>query len=72
MRSTALHSRSYCFSRLHTTELIHISCGHMNELTVCSFERFPGIWHHGDFVQITSNGGRKHTHRPCPTPMKRP
>ncbi|KAL2289713.1 hypothetical protein FJTKL_01929 [Diaporthe vaccinii] len=25
------------------------------------FERFPGIWHHGDFVQITSNGGRKYT-----------
>ncbi|KKY39265.1 putative acetoacetateligase [Diaporthe ampelina] len=23
------------------------------------FERFPGIWHHGDFVQVTSNGGLK-------------
>lgn len=23
------------------------------------FERFPGIWHHGDFIQITSNGGLK-------------
>ncbi|KAK2605115.1 hypothetical protein N8I77_007985 [Diaporthe amygdali] len=23
------------------------------------FERFPGIWHHGDFIQITSTGGLK-------------
>ncbi len=21
------------------------------------FERFPGVWHHGDFVEITSHGG---------------
>ncbi len=21
------------------------------------FERFPGIWHHGDFIEITENGG---------------
>ena len=30
------------------------------------FERFPGVWHHGDFAELTEHGGMRH-----PRPLRR-